>query len=50
MMASVRAGMVAVGVTTGAADAEALTSAGAAVAVGSLVEVLDELRRRGVLR
>lgn len=50
MMASVRAGLVAVGVTTGAADAEALTSAGAAVAVGSLVEVLDELRRRGVLR
>jgi HAD superfamily hydrolase (TIGR01509 family) len=49
MMASVRAGMVAVGVTTGAADAAALTSAGAAVAVGSLVEVLDELRRRGVL-
>ena len=48
MMASVRAEMVAIGVTTGAVDADALLSAGATVAVAGLTELLIELRRRGL--
>ena len=50
MMASVRAKMVAIGATTGAADAAGLLAAGAAVAVGSLTQLLGELRRRGLVR
>jgi len=50
MMASVRAGTVAVGVTTGATSAEALLAAGAAVAVQGLPALAAELRRRGLLR
>jgi beta-phosphoglucomutase-like phosphatase (HAD superfamily) len=46
MMASLRAKMVAIGVTSGAVDAEGLISAGAAVAVASLTELLVELQRR----
>jgi HAD superfamily hydrolase (TIGR01509 family) len=46
MVASVRAGMVAVGVTTGAADAAMLRAAGAAVALPGLTDLLVELRRR----
>jgi HAD superfamily hydrolase (TIGR01509 family) len=49
MMAGVRAGMVAIGVTTGAVDSDALLAAGASVAVPSLTVVLDELRGRGLL-
>ncbi|MGD0018271.1 MAG: HAD family phosphatase [Candidatus Limnocylindrales bacterium] len=50
MMASVRAKMIAFGVTTGAVDADELVAAGAAVAVGSLTQLLDELRVRGLVR
>jgi beta-phosphoglucomutase-like phosphatase (HAD superfamily) len=50
MMASVRAEMTAIGVTSGAVDAEGLVAAGAAVAVGSLTQLLVELRRRGLVR
>lgn len=50
MMASVRAKMVGIGVTTGAVDADALAAAGAAVAVASLTELHAELRRRGAVR
>jgi HAD superfamily hydrolase (TIGR01509 family) len=50
MMASVRAKMFAIGVTTGAVDAAELVAAGAAVAVTSLTELLAELRRRGAVR
>ena len=49
MMASLRAKMVAIGVTSGAVDAEGLISAGAAVAVASLTELLVELQRRGLV-
>jgi HAD superfamily hydrolase (TIGR01509 family) len=49
MMAAVRAGMVEVGVTTGATSAEALLAAGASVAVPGLPALLAELRRRGLL-
>ena len=49
MMASSRAGMVGIGVTTGAASSAALLEAGAAVAVPSLMELLEDLRRRGLL-
>lgn len=47
MVASVRAKMVGIGVTTGAVDAGELVAAGAMVAVASLTELLVELRRRG---
>ncbi|HJX68132.1 MAG TPA: HAD family phosphatase [Candidatus Limnocylindrales bacterium] len=50
MMASIRAGTVAVAVTTGATSAEALLSAGAAVVVPGLPALAAELRRRGLLR
>jgi HAD superfamily hydrolase (TIGR01509 family) len=50
MMASVRAGTVAVGVTTGATSAETLLAAGAAVVVQGLPAFLAEFRRRGLLR
>jgi HAD superfamily hydrolase (TIGR01509 family) len=49
MMASARAGMVGIGVTTGAADAATLVSAGAAVAVPDLTTLYAELDRRGLL-
>jgi HAD superfamily hydrolase (TIGR01509 family) len=49
MMASSRAGMVGIGVTTGAAASAALLEAGAAVAVPSLMELLEDLRRRGLV-
>jgi HAD superfamily hydrolase (TIGR01509 family) len=49
MMATVRAGMVGIGVTTGASDAAALLTAGATVAVASLESVLLELRSRGLI-
>jgi HAD superfamily hydrolase (TIGR01509 family) len=50
MMASVRAKMVGIGVTTGAVDADELAAAGAAVAVASLTELHAELRRRRAVR
>ena len=49
MMASARARMVGIGVTTGAAVAEALLEAGAWVAVPSLTELLEDLERRGLV-
>ncbi len=49
MMAGSRAGMVGVGVTTGAVDAAALLKAGASVALPDLEVLLAELRRRGLL-
>ncbi len=49
MMASARAGMTGVGVTTGAADARGLLDAGAVVAVPKLSFVLDALRERGLV-
>ncbi|MGZ6267542.1 MAG: HAD family hydrolase [Candidatus Limnocylindrales bacterium] len=49
MMASARARMVAVGVTTGATSSEKLLAAGASVAVNGLPELTAELRRRGLL-
>lgn len=50
MLAAVRAGMVAVGVTSGAVNAEGLLAAGASVAIDSLTALLDHLRGRGLLR
>jgi hypothetical protein len=41
--------MVGIGVTTGAATAGALLGAGAAVALSGLRELLEDLRRRGLL-
>jgi HAD superfamily hydrolase (TIGR01509 family) len=49
MMAAVRAGMTAVGVTTGATAAEKLLAAGAAVVVDGLAEVAHDLSRRGLI-
>jgi HAD superfamily hydrolase (TIGR01509 family) len=49
MQAAVSAGMVAIGVPTGAVDATALLGAGAAVAVDSLAVLLEHLRGRGLL-
>jgi HAD superfamily hydrolase (TIGR01509 family) len=49
MMASVRAGVVGIGVTTGATDAATLVSAGAAVAVPDLTTLHAELVRRELL-
>jgi phosphoglycolate phosphatase len=49
MQAAAAAGMVAIGVVTGAVDAAALVDAGADVATESLTVVLDHLRGRGVL-
>jgi beta-phosphoglucomutase-like phosphatase (HAD superfamily) len=49
MIASVRAGMVGIGVTTGATDSDGLLAAGAVATIPSLVGLLDDLRRRGVL-
>ena len=48
MIASAAAGMVGIGVTTGAADAAALAAAGASATVDSLEVLLGELRRRGL--
>ncbi len=50
MIASSRAGMSGIGVTTGAIDAESLLGAGAAVAVHSLMLILTELRLRGLVQ
>jgi phosphoglycolate phosphatase len=50
MMAGAAAGMTAVGVTTGATDAAGLRAAGAVVVVAGLPPLLDELRRRGLLK
>jgi HAD superfamily hydrolase (TIGR01509 family) len=49
MLASVRAGMTGIGVTTGATDAAGLIAAGATVAIPSLICLRDELRRRGLI-
>jgi HAD superfamily hydrolase (TIGR01509 family) len=48
MIASAAAGMIGIGVTTGAADSDALTAAGASVTIESLTALLAELRRRGL--
>lgn len=48
MIASAAAGMTGIGVTTGAADSEALTAAGASVTIEDLTVLLAELRRRGL--
>ena len=48
MIASAAAGMTGIGVTTGAADSEALVAAGAAVTIEDLTVLLAELRRRGL--
>ena len=50
MQAAVAAGMPAIGVTTGAVDAEALRSAGAQVVVGSLDELYDLAATAGVVQ
>lgn len=50
MLAAGSAGMVAIGVTTGAADSPALTAAGAAVSIPTLNALLDHLRERGLVR
>jgi len=49
MQAAVAAGMVAIGVPSGAAGAAALIGAGAAVTVATLDELLVEVRRRGLV-
>jgi HAD superfamily hydrolase (TIGR01509 family) len=49
MRAASAAGMVGIGVTTGAVDAAALESAGAAVALPSLTELVAELEQRGCI-
>ncbi len=49
MLASARAGMTGIGVTTGAADAAALVEAGGAVAVRDLRAVLATLVQRGLV-
>jgi HAD superfamily hydrolase (TIGR01509 family) len=48
MIASAAAGMTGIGVTTGAADSDALVAAGAAVTIEDLTVLLAELRRRGL--
>ena len=48
MIASAAAGMTGIGVTTGAADSDALTAAGASVTIEGLTFLLAELRRRGL--
>jgi HAD superfamily hydrolase (TIGR01509 family) len=49
MLAASRAGMVAIGVPTGAADASALMAAGATVSIASLEVLLESLRERGLV-
>jgi N-acetyl-D-muramate 6-phosphate phosphatase len=49
MMAGQAAGMTGVAITTGATSAETLLAAGGTIALPSLVPVLDELRRRGLI-
>jgi len=49
MMASVAAGMPAIGVTTGATDAAGLRAAGASAVIAGLPALQDELRRRGLV-
>jgi beta-phosphoglucomutase-like phosphatase (HAD superfamily) len=48
MVAAVAAGMIGIGVTTGAADEDALLAAGAAVTIEDLTVLLAELRQRGL--
>ncbi len=50
MMAAVRAEMTGLGVATGTVDAADLTEAGAAAAIGGLDVLLEDLRRRDLLR
>jgi HAD superfamily hydrolase (TIGR01509 family) len=50
MMASSRAGMTGIGVTTGASDATALVVAGALVSIPDLTVLLAALRTRGLVR
>jgi HAD superfamily hydrolase (TIGR01509 family) len=47
-LACVAAGMIGIGVPTGAVGAQALLEAGAVVAIDGLDELADELRRRGL--
>jgi HAD superfamily hydrolase (TIGR01509 family) len=49
MMASVRAGMTGIGVTSGATDEATLRDAGAAVVIAGLPDLHAELVRRGLL-
>jgi HAD superfamily hydrolase (TIGR01509 family) len=49
MLAAVAAGMVPVGVTSGAVDAAVLRASGAAVVVPDLTPIAADLRRRGAL-
>ncbi|MGA3030538.1 MAG: HAD family phosphatase [Candidatus Limnocylindrales bacterium] len=48
MLASAAAGMIGIGVTTGAADADDLIVAGASLTIESLTVLLAEVRRRGL--
>jgi beta-phosphoglucomutase-like phosphatase (HAD superfamily) len=48
MVAAAAAGMIGIGVTTGAADEDALLAAGAVVTIEDLTVLLAELRRRGL--
>lgn len=48
MVASAAAGMIGIGVMTGAANSAALTAAGAFVTIADLTVLLAELRRRGL--
>ncbi|HEV8516638.1 MAG TPA: HAD family phosphatase [Candidatus Limnocylindrales bacterium] len=50
MAAALAAGMIPIGVTTGAVDRSALVGSGAAVALDSLEPLLHELRRRRLVR
>ncbi len=49
MLASAAAGMIGIGVTTGAAAAADLIGAGAALTIESVTELAAELRRRGLV-
>ena len=49
MLAARAAGMAAIGVVTGAVDEQVLRSAGATVTIRSLVELYEDLRRRGII-
>ncbi len=50
MIASSRAGMIGIGVTTGAVDAAALIEAGALIAIPDLALLLTALRTRGLVK
>jgi HAD superfamily hydrolase (TIGR01509 family) len=49
MLASARAGMAGIAVTTGAADSATLLGAGATTSIPSLVVLMDALRKRGLI-